>query len=125
MVGMSPASYRQSAWFRWGPAVLIMALIFLFSSIPSSGLPSFGNYDLLAKKGGHFLGYALLALAYRHGIGAERPGARRLAWLFTVLYAVTDEIHQAFVPGRGPWAGDVGIDGLGAALSLVFTRLVR
>jgi VanZ family protein len=40
------------------------------------------------------------------------------AVLLSGLYGVTDEFHQAFVPGRGAAALDVGIDTLGAALGV-------
>ena len=40
-----------------------------------------------------------------------------------VLYAITDEIHQAFVPGRGPSAIDVGIDSLGV-LTGIFILII-
>ena len=33
-----------------------------------------------------------------------------LSSLFVMLYAVSDEIHQIFVPGRGPLVTDVLID---------------
>ncbi len=35
------------------------------------------------------------------------------------LYAVTDELHQAFVPGRTPSVGDWVADAMGAALGAV------
>jgi VanZ family protein len=102
---------------------LLMAIIFLASSIPKDGMPSFGGFDLHFKKGGHVLGYLLLAVAYLRGIGRSKPGAFLLAWNMAVLYAVSDEIHQSFVPGRGPWAVDVGIDAAGAFLGLFLARL--
>ncbi|MBQ2989331.1 MAG: VanZ family protein [Clostridia bacterium] len=40
------------------------------------------------------------------------------ALIFSFLFAVTDEIHQAFVPGRGPAFTDVLIDTVGAALGI-------
>jgi VanZ family protein len=125
MSGMAKENFRGSIWFRWGPAIIVMALIFLFSSIPSAGLPSFGEFDLPAKKGGHMLGYALLGLAFWHGLGRETPGAWWKAWLLSMLYAVTDEFHQSFVPGRGPWVMDILIDGAGALLALLFARMLR
>jgi VanZ family protein len=118
MAGMSLVSFYKTWFFRWGPAVIVMVAIFLFSSIPSTGLPSFGVYDLIAKKGGHLLGYALLAVAYLHGFGQANPGSYRNAFLLSVIYAASDEIHQSFVPGRGPWIVDIGIDGIGAAFGL-------
>ncbi len=46
-----------------------MAIIFAFSSTPGKDLPNFGVLDFLVKKGGHMLGYGLLALAYWRGLG--------------------------------------------------------
>ena len=42
-----------------------------------------------------------------------------------VLYAVTDEIHQGFVPGRNPQFTDLLIDAAGAATPLLLARVAR
>ncbi len=104
---------------RWLPALLMMAAIFAFSSIPSNAMPRFGWMDLLVKKGGHALGYALLALAYRHGLG-EKGGGRAgwLAWGLAAVYAASDEFHQSFVPGRNAALEDVLVDAAGAGLAM-------
>ena len=105
------------------PALVFMVVIFLFSSQPSIDLPDFGLVDRLVKKGGHMLGYGLLALSYWNGFGFERK-KRPLAWLLAVLYALTDEFHQSFVSGRHPSIWDVLIfDNLGALISLWLTGL--
>ncbi|MGH2521712.1 MAG: VanZ family protein [Anaerolineales bacterium] len=108
---------------RWGPALVMMAVIFAASSTPQSNLPKFGLWDFLVKKGGHMLGYALLALAYTYGLAAPRAGRATtrqllLAVLLATLYAVTDEFHQWFVSGRGATVRDVLIDGLGAIVGV-------
>jgi VanZ family protein len=103
---------------RWGPSLLWMAAIFISSSTPSSDLPSFGSLDYVVKKTGHFLGYAVLALAYRRGLGWElrRSGT---AWILAVLHALVDEFHQSFVPGRHPSLVDALLfDAGGAAAAL-------
>lgn len=106
----------------WGPSLLVMAIIFGFSSLPSADLPVFGLYDFLVKKGSHFSGYALLGLANLRGF--HRAGAGQglrpylLAFLLAVLYSATDEFHQSFVPGRHPLLTDIGIDSLGALTAL-------
>jgi VanZ family protein len=103
---------------RWLPALLVMLAIFLFSAQSSSELPNFDWVDWIVKKGGHMTGYALLALSYWRALGF-RQGRWWLAWCLAVLYAVTDEFHQSFVPGRSASIWDVLIfDNLGALISL-------
>jgi VanZ family protein len=110
---------------RWGPAVLMMATIFIFSARPSTDLPDFGLWDYLVKKGGHMLGYALLALMYWRGLNLE-PGRKWFAWGLAICFAITDEMHQAFVPGRHPSPFDVFFfDNLGAILGLILWGPVR
>ncbi len=112
-------SQRFNAWlWRWVPALVMMAVIFAASSLTKKELPNFGAWDLLTKKGGHALGYALLGAAYLHGLSAGRRLSWRLAMLAlaaAALYAVTDEFHQRFVSGRTSSPVDVLIDACGAA----------
>jgi VanZ family protein len=99
-----------------------MAVIFGFSSIPSKTMPSFGGWDLVVKKGGHMLGYGLLALAYWYGLRFDRRNWW-LALILAVLYALSDEFHQSFVPGRNPsWVDALVIDGAGAAIALILVN---
>ena len=105
---------------RWSPALLWMAAIFVVSSTPSLELPAFGSLDYVVKKAGHSVAYALLALLYWRALGKMKE---RLApaWALAVLYALTDEFHQKFVPGRNPSLLDVFLfDGGGAAVALLF-----
>jgi VanZ family protein len=102
----------------WGLALLMMLAIFVFSAQPVTELPNFGFFDTVVKKGGHVLGYALLAVFYWRGLRWERERAWQ-AWLLAVLYAITDEFHQKFVAGRHPSALDVFLfDATGAAIGL-------
>ena len=95
-----------------------MFVIFILSSQPSEKLPDFNWADGILKKGGHMLGYGLLALANWNGLGRDLS-KRPLAWFLTVLYAATDEFHQSFVPGRHPSIWDVFVfDNIGALISL-------
>jgi VanZ family protein len=110
---------------RWLPVLLVMLVIFLVSSQPSSDLPNFDWADRLIKKGGHMIGYALLALSYWRALGFKH-GKWWLAWGFALLYAVTDEFHQSFVPGRHPSVWDVLVfDNLGALISLWLVKLYK
>ncbi len=104
---------------RWGPALLLMAVIFAASATPGKDLPDAGAWDTLFKKGGHLLGYALLGAAYLRGLaGSGRPSMREVgaAVLLAALYAGSDELHQRMTPDRTPSWTDVGIDTLGAVV---------
>jgi hypothetical protein len=51
------------------------------------------------------------------GLRISRCHALAVAVGLAVLYGVSDEWHQSFVPGRSPDALDVLADGLGAAVA--------
>jgi len=101
---------------------MMMTAIFIASSIPKEEMPTFGFWDLLVKKGGHMVGYGLLAVAYLHALARKSGGPRanlaQVVWaiLLAGLYGATDEFHQLFVAGRGASLMDVMIDTVGAAL---------
>jgi VanZ family protein len=100
-----------------------MLIIFVASSQPKAVVPDFGAWDFNVKKTGHLFIYAVLALAWQHGLAGgvgRTPTARQaaLAVILAGLYGATDEFHQSFVPGRGAGVMDVGIDLLGAALGV-------
>ena len=103
---------------RWGMSIVMMAAIFFFSSTPGDKLPNYGLGDTLVKKGGHMLGYGLLSFSCWYGLKLDKKNMR-WAWVLAVLYALTDEYHQTFVPGRHPSIFDVLLfDSTGAVISL-------
>ena len=103
---------------NWIPAILMMGIIFWFSSQSADKLPVFSWADAIVKKSGHVVGYALLAYSYWYALDIDK-NKRWVAWLFVILYALTDEFHQSYVPGRHPSILDVLIfDNFGALISL-------
>jgi VanZ family protein len=114
---------------RWGPALVVMAVIFAASSRPKPGLPDFGGIDLYVKKAGHLCIYAALGWAYARGLswGRGTLGWRTaaLAVVLAGLYGATDEYHQSFVEGRGSTVIDVVIDSFGAVLGVAATAWLR
>ena len=114
--------------YRWGPAIIIMGIIFIASSTSGSDLPDFGYIDFFAMKGGHLLGYTLLSAAFLHGLSNGGPITRsRIAvtGILVILYAISDEWHQSFTPGRNPALLDVGIDTAGGFLGVAFLYFIR
>jgi VanZ family protein len=74
-----------------------------------------------------FFGLAVLVARALNG-GLQRPITFRpllLAFLLCALYAVSDEIHQMFVPNRYSELTDVLSDMVGAALGLVGLLLMQ
>ncbi len=81
------------------------------------------TFSTLVRKGAHLFEFALLsALSYLTLRTCQRPRSTALqaliAWGFAALYAMTDEVHQLFVPGRAGRLTDVLIDSTGALLGV-------
>jgi VanZ family protein len=96
----------------WLPVLTWALVIFALSSIPSltTGL---GTWDLVLRKLAHAAEFALLgALVYRW------LGRAPLAVVVASAYAATDELHQAFVPGRAASPVDWAIDTAGVVIGV-------
>ena len=135
-------------YLNWIVVVLYLAMIFYFSSqdgtrshkvssellqylrfllvlVPEwlhdylSGL--YKNMELVLRKAAHFTEYFILSLIFYRAMaisGARAKKSMVATLVFCFLYAVSDELHQVFVPGRAFAAADILIDTLGAALGI-------
>jgi len=109
--------FSKKAIFRFLPAFLMMLAIFIFSARPGDIVPM-SLLKQIVYKGGHVIGYAMLALSYWRAFDFKDK-KRWMVWALAILYAVTDEYHQSFVPGRHSTAFDVLVyDNIGALSSL-------
>jgi VanZ family protein len=102
----------------WAPVVLWAAAIFAFSSVPDLGT-GLGTWDFVLRKLAHALEFAVLGLLLARALG--RAG---VAFALGALYAVSDEIHQSFVPGRAASLRDVLLDSAGVAAGVLCWLLV-
>jgi len=114
-VRVNPFRRLPAALWRWGAVGVYALAIFVASSqsrIPS--LPGRPSDKLL-----HAAAYAVLSLLV---IAAAAKGRWRAVTgrvvlasaVACVLYGVSDELHQRFVPGRDASVGDVAADAVGA-----------
>jgi VanZ family protein len=107
----------------WLPPLALMVVIFYLSDQPdlSSGL---GIVDLLGRKVVHAAEYALLCALWWRALRPAAPSRVALVASLTVsiAYAVSDEVHQSFVPGRTGTPIDVSIDAAGAGLAALVIR---
>ena len=79
------------------------------------------------RKAAHMTEYAILGLlsfAFYRSFPLRRSRWYAYALLTSSLYAVTDEFHQYFIPGRSAQFTDVCIDTAGAALGLLLLYLL-
>lgn len=130
--------------------VFLMVFIFLQSALPADLSQQESNaivtlltgllpvapetLSFVIRKSAHFMEYLLLGMSLfvtvreylpvEERIGAVRSGLL-LPWGIGTLYALTDEIHQRFVPGRSCEARDVLIDSCGVAAGVLVMVLIR
>ncbi|MGN0666425.1 MAG: VanZ family protein [Huintestinicola sp.] len=135
------------------PAILVMTAIFYFSSqsgpestkLSDSVISAFTEkkdapsmdmwqtLNVIIRKSAHFIEYMALGAALAFGFRFSYAGASKIKYimlstLVSAVYAVSDEIHQYFVPGRACMLTDVGIDTIGslsgALLMILFIAIV-
>ena len=104
------------------PPLALMAVIFYLSAQSDPG-PEIGS---AAKVAAHFGEYALLVALWVWAL-APALGHRAIAAAaaISLLYAISDEWHQSFVPGREADPVDVAVDTAGIALTALVLRARR
>ena len=81
----------------------------------------------IVRKLAHFsiytvIGFLLMSLMSTYKIKQKNRIA--ISAIIGLLYAISDEIHQAFVPGRGPLVGDVFIDLSGVVMGICVAYII-
>ncbi|MGO9603977.1 MAG: VanZ family protein [Candidatus Binataceae bacterium] len=123
----------MSSLVEWLPIAVWAAVIFTFSTSVFTAantsaiitpilrwlIPTMPSYwleiaNLLIRKAAHFTEYAILFWLLVRGPLKGRPFA---AMALCVGYALLDEAHQMFVPGRTASLRDVALDSTGATFS--------
>ncbi|MFA5156002.1 MAG: VanZ family protein [Candidatus Omnitrophota bacterium] len=106
----------------WLPVFVYAGLIFRLSAIPGSDIPGLFPYQDVVF---HFLEYAVFALLLSRAIKAYWPQQKKMRRLLAVMalvlvYALSDEFHQLFVPNRTASLIDVIIDCAGGLSAGIF-----
>ena len=85
-----------------------------------------GQLNFIIRKLAHFTEYAVLTTlgywGWVKGMGRSPQQSLQIALLISILFAITDEFHQRFVPGRTSLVTDVLIDCFGASLAALALR---
>jgi VanZ family protein len=125
----------------WVPVLLWMSFIFWMSTgtfsaqntsliiepilhflMPSISPEKIAMIHGVMRKLGHVTEYFILGILLFRAFRGGLKELRNLRWAFSsllvvVLYAVSDEFHQSFIPTRTASLFDVGIDTLGGILA--------
>lgn len=118
---MSDGFGRSGRWRFWLPAIAVMAVIFVLSSQSGLRVSDDPEVDRPFRVLGHLLAFATLAACLLVALsGGRRPRPRDavIAFGLSLLFAVSDEWHQSFVPGRSGRLDDVITDTIGALVGL-------
>ncbi|MGI6308223.1 MAG: VanZ family protein [Dethiobacteria bacterium] len=88
------------------------------------------SFNNILRKNAHFLAYLILGILVSNALRRSGIHGYRciiLALGICVLYAISDEVHQLFVPGRGGQVQDIIIDSAGACvgIGLYWARIFR
>jgi VanZ family protein len=104
-------------------AVMLAVQLYLSSRgrLPSA-FPFFPGADKLQHATWFFLLGLLVWRAGRNGEGWTRAGTAAVVLGGGLLWGASDELHQAFVPGRAVEALDLVADVLGAALAALLAE---
>jgi len=138
---------RPRLW-RYGPLIIWAALIFIGSSdllsgshtsmflvrplhwlFPGARIDTLQAIHLTIRKAGHFCTYAVLALLAARAFRTSSREWLRIQWfwvalLFVIVYSLSDEFHQSFVPTRGASIFDSLIDTLGGLTALTLLAII-
>ncbi|MEO1816217.1 MAG: VanZ family protein [Acetobacterium sp.] len=120
---LSSQSSTQSAHLSTGLKNELLALLAHF--IPGIETMEIKSLEFYIRKNAHFIAYFILGVLTLLALvqsAARKPA--NLALLICLLYAMSDEFHQLFVPGRSGQFRDVLIDGAGAVLGVLLTAIL-
>lgn len=126
---------------RWVPVLLWAIVIYMASANPDpyNALPTRWIEPCLSEESAfpscaellgrvlHIMEYAVLALLIARAMNRHNDvvlASLVNALILTLFYALSDEIHQLFVPGRTFQLMDLGLDLIGGVIGLViFDRI--
>ena len=123
--GRCAAAYDHIVRWRYGYAVLFSLLVTVSSSVPivvPRGVP-------YPDKWAHIAAYFVLGVVYINAAttGWQRATLLRIlgGWAAVVLFGITDEWHQQFVPGRVMDPNDMVADAIGGGVAALGSLLLR
>lgn len=103
-----------------------MVVIFILSSRQRIAVSDEYAWNFVVFKTLHMIEYAvlftLLFRAFLEGKKTNKHAAMKKAFILAILYAISDEVHQTFVPTREGTLRDVLIDVSGISIMYLILK---
>jgi len=107
--------------FLWLPVIFWCFLIFYLSSKPTVKTSEVYFWDFILKKNAHLFEFFILYILSYRAINKKNKITKKgffYPLIFIILYAISDEYHQSFTPGREARVRDIIIDGFGGLIAI-------
>ena len=121
--------------------IIWMTIIFIMSSFNSTESSSQSNFivdivanifhitntstlSIIIRKLAHYTEYLILGILVMN-LNNNKSKSIYLSIIICLLYAISDEFHQFFVPGRSCQILDIAIDFLGSLTGIFIYKLKR
>ena len=91
-----------------------------------SHILNINNIELLSfiiRKIAHLTEYLILGLLV-HNLIKQYNKKWYISLIICILYAISDELHQGFTPGRSPQISDVFIDTIGSLIGISLLHFI-
>lgn len=137
---------KQDINWAWIPVFIWMGVIFYLSNQPATDSSELSNgiaemcvamiqsifpieltpasIHFFIRKGAHFFAYFTLGILTTYALRKNRR-QKWIAFFICVIYAISDEIHQLFIPGRSGEIRDVLLDSTGALIGIILYVIIQ
>jgi VanZ family protein len=112
--------FSESSWFTGENTKRALNMVLLYLPFGGGGGEGPSLLNFIIRKLAHLTEFGILAVLVWRALEPKWM-AYAGAWLFATVYAMTDEWHQSFEPGRTATPRDVAIDSCGALIALIVT----
>jgi len=121
---LSAQHAEQSANLSGGITQFVKEIV---EQVAPDGEFQMDEISFFVRKNAHFFAYMLLAVLTLNAV--RRNGvlgwlSMGVAFIISVLYAISDEVHQLFVPGRSGQVSDVLLDSAGALVGIALYAVI-
>jgi len=107
----------KNKYIKYSPVIIWMSFIFFLSSGQTSAITGTNVERFLILKSFHLIEYAILFICFKiAGYSLKQ------SLLFSYIYALSDEFHQSFVPGRTGLLRDTLIDLVGIYIPYLLSK---